>query len=195
MSKSGRPREFKDTAVIDAAVEVFWSRGYEACSTDDLCKETGLGRGSLYNAFGSKHELYEQALARYHQVGISTQLDMLKADKPVKERLRELLEWEVWGNSAAKDRGCLLINASAERGKSDPSVERIFCRHVDLLERAIEEAMIEGQSNGEVPADRDAGELAALYLSSYYGLRVLHPGTMNRERTSRIIDGVLAAIF
>lgn len=61
MSKSGRPREFKDNAVIDAAMEVFWDNGYESCSTEALCNKTGLGRGSLYNAFGSKHELYEQA--------------------------------------------------------------------------------------------------------------------------------------
>ncbi|MBB6633253.1 TetR/AcrR family transcriptional regulator [Cohnella thailandensis] len=195
MSKSGRPRAFKDTAVVDAAVEVFWSRGYEACSTDDLCKETGLGRGSLYNAFGSKHELYEQALIRYQQLGLSEQIDILRADMPVKERLRSLLEWEIREDSAAGDRGCLLINASAERGKSDPSVEKIFTQHASQLERAIEEAMREGQSNGEISPERNAQELAAFFLSSYYGLRVLYPGTMNRALAGRIIDGVLAAVF
>ncbi|OZB98276.1 TetR/AcrR family transcriptional regulator [Paenibacillus sp. XY044] len=195
MSKSGRPREFKDTAVIDAAVEVFWSQGYEACSTDDLCKETGLGRGSLYNAFGSKHELYEQALIRYHQLGIEAQLDILNNDAPVKERLEALLEWEIREDSAAKDRGCLLINASAERGKSDPAVERIFKQHVALLEQAIEDTIREGQASGVISRDRETSELAALFLSCYYGLRVIYPGTMNRTLARRIIDSTLAAMF
>jgi AcrR family transcriptional regulator len=195
MSKSGRPREFKDTAVIDAAVEVFWSQGYGACSTDDLCKETGLGRGSLYNAFGSKHELYEQALIRYHQVGIEAQLDILHKDAPVKERMQELLEWEIREGSAAKDRGCLLINASVERGKSDPAVEKIFKQHLALLEQAIEDAIREGQSAGEISRERETSELAAMFLSCYYGLRVIYPGTMNRALAQRIIDGTLTAIF
>ncbi|WP_145946405.1 TetR/AcrR family transcriptional regulator [Paenibacillus sp. Y412MC10] len=195
MSKSGRPREFKDTAVIDAAMEVFWSQGYEACSTDDLCKETGLGRGSLYNAFGSKHELYEQALIRYHQMGIEAQLDILRKDAPVKERLRELLEWEIWKDSAAKDRGCLIINASAERGKSDPAVEKIFKQHLGLLEHAIEDAIREGQSSGEICRERETSEVAAMFLSCYYGLRVIYPGTMNRALARQIIDGTLVAIF
>ncbi|MCM2997683.1 TetR/AcrR family transcriptional regulator [Paenibacillus cellulositrophicus] len=195
MSKSGRPREFKDTAVIDAAVEVFWSQGYGACSTDDLCKETGLGRGSLYNAFGSKHELYEQALIRYHQVGIEAQLEILNNDAPVKERLQELLEWEIREGSTAKDRGCLLINASVERGKTDPTVERIFKQHVALLEQALEKTIREGQSAGEISVERDTSELTALFLSCCYGLRVIYPGTMNRALARQIIDGTLAAIF
>lgn len=49
MSKSGRPREFNKPEVLDAAMNVFWLKGYAACSTEDLYSSTGLGRGSLYN--------------------------------------------------------------------------------------------------------------------------------------------------
>ncbi|GIO29449.1 MULTISPECIES: TetR/AcrR family transcriptional regulator [Paenibacillus] len=195
MSKSGRPREFKDTAVIDAAVEVFWDNGYEACSTEALCSKTGLGRGSLYNAFGSKHELYEQALQRYHELGIREQMDILEKEGPIRDRLRALLEWEIHEDSKSKNRGCLLINAASERSKTDPAVERIFKQHVDLLEHAIEKTIKTGQETGEIPRNREASELADMFLSSYYGLRVIYPATLNRGLAERIIQGTLSSIF
>ncbi|WP_339320977.1 TetR/AcrR family transcriptional regulator [Paenibacillus sp. FSL W8-0194] len=194
MSKSGRPREFKDNAVIDAAMEVFWDNGYEACSTEALCNKTGLGRGSLYNAFGSKHELYEQALRRYHELGIQEQMEILEREVPVKDRLRALLEWQIRGDSRANNRGCLLINAAAERAKTDPAVERIFKKHVDLLENAIEKAIIQGQEAGEITQNHKASELADMFLSSLYGLGVIYPATLNRSLAERIIEGTLSSL-
>ncbi|MBB6730196.1 TetR/AcrR family transcriptional regulator [Cohnella zeiphila] len=192
MSKSGRPREFEDTTVIDAAMEVFWKNGYEACSTDDLCKGTGLGRGSLYNAFGSKHELYEQALLRYHRAGIDAQIDILRRPGRLRERLRALLEWAIREDfSDAGRRGCLIINAAMERAQKDPAVERIFKQHVDRLGQALSEAIEEGRNAGEVPSGRRTSELAALFLSSYYGLRVLNAAAQNRGMADQVAEGVL----
>lgn len=195
MSKSGRPREFKDTAVVDAAVEVFRTKGYEACSTEELCKQTGLGRGSLYNAFGSKHELYEHALQRYHETGIQAQIEILEQEGPVKECLRSLLKWEIPEKPEGDSRSCLLINAAAERAKSDPIVGKIFKQHVDLLEHAIWKAIQRGQKTGEISKERSTSELAGMFLSSYYGLRVIFPATLDYELAERIIEGTLTSIF
>ena len=73
MSNRGRPREFNYSSIVDVAMKTFWIRGYEGCFTQDLCSDTGLGKGSLYNTFGSKHELYKQVLERYHEIGIREQ--------------------------------------------------------------------------------------------------------------------------
>ncbi|CAG7653049.1 TetR/AcrR family transcriptional regulator [Paenibacillus allorhizosphaerae] len=194
MSKSGRPREFKDTAVIDAAMEAFWTHGYEACSTDDLCKQTGLGRGSLYNAFGSKHELYEHALLRYHEIGIEAQIDILQQHGRFKDRLRALLEWAIHEDFTNEGRrGCLLINAAMERAQRDPAVKRIFDRHVDLLKQALIRAAEAGISAGEISREKDAAETANMILSSYYGLRVLNAAVQNREMAAQIVEGTIAS--
>lgn len=196
MSKSGRPREFKDTAVIDSAMELFWANGYEACSTEDLCKQTGLGRGSLYNAFGSKHELYEQALLRYHEIGIEAQVGILQQQCPVRDRLRALLEWVIQEDFSNEGRiGCFLINAAMERAQRDPAVERIFNQHVNLLEGALQQAIEMGRKSGEIPAERQTAELASLFLSSYYGLRVLNVAVQNRDRAVKMAEATLAAMF
>ncbi|MFC5406635.1 TetR/AcrR family transcriptional regulator [Cohnella soli] len=195
MSKSGRPREFKDTAVIDAAMELFWENGYEACSTDDLCKQTGLGRGSLYNAYGSKHELYEQALLRYHEIGIQAQIEILQRQGPIKDRLRALLDWAIQEDFSNENRrGCLLINAAMERAQRDPVVERLFTRHVDLLERTLHLAIETAQMSGEISRTHQASDLVHLFLSNYYGLRVLN-AAQNRERAVQIAKATLEIVF
>ncbi|MFF2015612.1 MULTISPECIES: TetR/AcrR family transcriptional regulator [Paenibacillus] len=196
MTRGGRPREFKDTAVIDAAMEAFWINGYEGCSTEDLCKQTGLGKGSLYNAFGSKHELYEQALQRYHEQGIQEQSELLQRPLPLKEKLRGLLEWAVQEDfSETGRRGCLLINAAMERAGVDPMVEQVATRHIGFLEEMLSGLMEQGIETGEITSGRAAKELAGMFLSSYYGLRVLNSSAQNRDLANTIVEGTLAAIY
>lgn len=196
MSKSGRPREFKDTAVIDAAMELFWENGYEACSTEDLCKQTGLGRGSLYNAYGSKHELYKHALLRYHEIGIQAQVEILHRQGPIKDRLHALLDWAIEEDFSNENRrGCLLINAAMERAQRDPAVERLFKRHVDLLKQALQQAIETGQVSGEISRTNQASDLAHLFLSNYYGLRVLNTATQDRESAVQLAKATLEVLF
>ena len=60
-----RQREFDADAALDRAMDLFWSKGYEATSLDDLCEVTGLSRSSLYAAFGSKRNLLLRSVERY----------------------------------------------------------------------------------------------------------------------------------
>lgn len=60
-----RPREFDEEQALDRAMDVFWRKGYQGTSTDDLMEAMGIGRGSFYNAFGSKRDVYLRTLDRY----------------------------------------------------------------------------------------------------------------------------------
>ncbi|WP_060204169.1 TetR/AcrR family transcriptional regulator [Sporosarcina koreensis] len=196
MNKRGRPREFDYSSIVDVAMKTFWIRGYEGCSTQDLCSDTGLGKGSLYNTFGSKHELYKQVLERYHEIGIREQKEILDASIPVKERLRNFFEWALKEDFEFVDqKGCLLINASVERANNDLMVQEIFSRHVELLNQAIKKVMAEGLQTGEISKKQTAEELASLFLSSYYGLRVLNTSMQNRMFAEQIMNGTLESIF
>ncbi|MCT2345417.1 TetR/AcrR family transcriptional regulator [Niallia taxi] len=195
MSKSGRPREFNKPEVLDAAMNVFWLKGYEACSTEDLCSSTGLGRGSLYNTFGSKHELYEQTLQRYHEHWIEVQTSILERPVPVKERLRSLLEWAVEKDFEDSSKGCFLINATMERGRSDSIVEIWSNRHVERLESVLLCVIENGKQAGEITCNRPALELARTFICSYYGLRTLNVTTRNRDMAEQIVEGTMASIY
>lgn len=195
MSKSGRPREFNKPEVLDAAMNVFWLKGYEACSTEDLCSSTGLGRGSLYNTFGSKHELYEQTLQRYHEHWIQVQTAILEQPGPVKERLRGLLEWAVEKDFEDSSNGCFLINATMERGRTDSIVEVWSNRHVECLESVLNRVIEKGIESGEITSDRSALELSRTFICSYYGLRTLNVTTQNRDMAEQIVEGTMANIY
>ncbi|UNK16321.1 TetR/AcrR family transcriptional regulator [Paenibacillus sp. N3/727] len=196
MSKRGRPRDFDYSSIVDVAMKTFWTKGYEGCSTQDLCSDTGLGKGSLYNTFGSKHELYTQVLERYHEIGIREQKAILESSISVKERLRNFLKWALEEDFEHTDqKGCLLINAGLERAKDDPMVEEIVSKHVELLIQAIEKVMEEGLRTGEISKKQSAVDLASLFLSSYYGFRVLNTSTQNRTLAEQIMNGTIDSIF
>ena len=121
-----RPRKFDESDVIAAARDQFWTRGYGATSVDDLTAATGLGKGSLYGAFGDKHGLFMRALDDY----IATALDGVRAQLhdaqyDAYERLTRHIRWQakVAGNDKAR-RGCMMARTAAELGSTDDEVER-----------------------------------------------------------------------
>ncbi len=192
---SGRPREFDDDAVIAAAMDVFWSNGYEATSAQELVERTGLGRGSLYNAFGSKQKLYHEALTRYQEQGIQAQAQILDGPGMVKERLRALMLWGIDGDlDPVKRRGCMALFAALERSGKDPAVERISRVYITRLEQVLCHLFAVGQRSGEVSSGRPALTMARAFLASYYGLRLLGRSMPERAFLEDVMEGTLAGL-
>ncbi|WP_433273759.1 TetR/AcrR family transcriptional regulator [Actinosynnema sp. CS-041913] len=191
----GRPRKFDEAVVVDAALDVFWSKGFEATSTEDLCERTGLGRGSLYNTFRSKANLYRHVLRRYAELGFATQAGILRQPGHAKERLRALLTAVIDHDLADPDhRGCLAVNAATDAaGRSDEvsdEVRRQFAR----TEAALHDVILAGQRAGEITTDRSAEQLARAFLAGYYGLRVLAKVVRDRDTLVDVMEGTLAAL-
>ncbi|MFT4042220.1 MAG: TetR/AcrR family transcriptional regulator [Gordonia sp. (in: high G+C Gram-positive bacteria)] len=194
-STYGRPRGFDDSAVIEAAMEVFWSHGYDGSSAQELCEGTGLGRGSLYNAFGSKQKLYHLALTHYQEIGIEAQSQILNGPGPVKARLRALMEWGIERDlGPSKGRGCMALLAALGRAGKDPEVAAITRIYVERLEQVLNHVFAVGQRNGELPPDPSAAEMARAFLGSYYGLRVLGQSLPDRAFLEDAMEGTLARI-
>lgn len=176
-------------------METFWTQGYQATSTADLCASTGLGRGSLYNAFGGKHQLYLASLRKYAEAGFADQLQTLRQPKPARERLRELMLLVI--DTDLDDptrRGCMAINAAIDAAGRDESVARATKHQFDLLEGALCEVIQEGQRDGEFRTDRDALRMARAVQSSYYGLRVLTRVSTDRDALLDVVEGTLASL-
>jgi len=192
---SGRPKEYDDATVIDAAMDVFWTNGYEASSTQELCERTGLGRGSLYHAFGSKQKLYEQALQRYQALGLAFQTEILSAPGSAKERLKALLQWGIEGDlDPAIRRSCMGLFSVMERSSKDPVIEQINRAYVIRLEAALCHVIAVGQRNGELAKDRPALEVARAFLASYYGLRILGQSMPDRAFLTDVLEGTIAKL-
>ncbi|MFT4192905.1 MAG: TetR/AcrR family transcriptional regulator [Comamonas sp.] len=194
-SPFGRPREFDDTMVIEAAMDVFWSNGYDGSSAQDLCDRTGLGRGSLYNAFGSKQNLYHLALIHYQELGIQAQSQILNGPGSVKERLRALMEWGIARDlGSSKGRGCMALLAALGHAGKDPAVAEITRIYVNRLEQVLCHVFAVGQHNGEIPSTVSALEMARAFLGSYYGLRVLGQSIPDRTFLRGAMLGTLSQL-
>ncbi|TDD65997.1 TetR/AcrR family transcriptional regulator [Actinomadura rubrisoli] len=191
----GRTREFDTEAAVAAAVEVFRSRGYEATSIQDLVEATGVGRGSLYAAFGSKDGLYELALRHYAQGSIAGMAERLAGDAPVREAIRGLLLALV--DDTIDDparRGCLMTNTAVERLPGDTVAGRIVGDSFDRVAGLVETALRRGRARGELPPDADVTALADFVTTTIQGLRVQGKTGADRRRLAAVVDTALRAL-
>jgi len=191
-----RPRQFEQEQVMDAVMDTFWRRGYEATTAQDLVKATGLGRGSLYNAFSSKQALYEQALRHYQQRSRHN-VEQLQQAGPVRERLRALLLSVLDADlGAAQQRGCLATNAAVDQAGHNPEVKALVRENFGILEKGLRQAIVRGQQAGELRPGTDADALAAFVLNAMQGLRVLAKTTpaQERERLVAVIELTLGVL-
>lgn len=191
----GRPKQFDPDAAIDAAMDVFWRKGYAGTTPADLTEALGIGKGSLYNAFGSKHALFEQALRRYRDGQAAAMVEFLGGTGPVKDRLRNALRTLAEMDLADPDRrGCLAVNTAAELGDTDEVAADLVRRMLDRAEQAFRELIDEGQRNGEIEPGRDPAALASLLLNTVVGMRLLVRVSTGPERLDRVIDAAVDAL-
>jgi TetR/AcrR family transcriptional repressor of nem operon len=190
-----RPRKFDEATALDAAIECFWRRGYQATSLRDLTESMGLSAPSLYNAFGNKEELYARALDRY-------------LDRTTRDRLRRLEETykpleaiqcffaEIIEHSA-KDRlrkGCFLVNSALEVAPHDSACRAVVTEQFDAIEAFFKRRLVSAQADGTASAEINAGDFARLLVGVLLGVRVLARARPDRAALEGIVRPALALL-
>lgn len=170
-----RTREFNTEKALDAAMQVFWEKGYEATSLTDLTQAMGIQRPSLYAAFGDKKGLFEATLRRYtaqHAAQIRT---WLQQESTVKAAFRGLFEriGAVDETLASCQRGCFCINTMVELAPHDPRFAILTREHQLYLAAIFKEVIERGQQSKELSSSLDAGALAQSLVITMIGLTVL----------------------
>ena len=164
-----RPREFDEIEVKQALMRVFWEKGYEATSMQDLVEATGLHKGSLYGAFGGKQALYMVALAHYDHTRIQDGIDMLSGEGRAVDKIAKLFDSVIDSTKAGLfSGGCLLCNASIEMAPVDKSVERSVKSTIQRLQSAVEAAI-----RSAISDPSNASALSGFIICAYFGARVL----------------------
>ncbi len=181
-----RPREFDDEAVLDAAMNCFWERGYEATSVRDLAREMGIAGPSLYNAFGDKRALFREVLERYAQHSARARIARLESTLPPKEAVRAFIAEIVEHSLDPSRRGCLLVNSALEIAPHDQEIGAEIADRLGEIEAFFRRAITAAQTDGTVSPDRDPADLARLLLSVTLGIRVLARSKPER----RLLEGV-----
>jgi TetR/AcrR family transcriptional repressor of nem operon len=169
----GRPREFDEDAVLDAAAHRFWMRGYEATSVRDLAESMGITSASLYNAFGDKRSLFRRALAHYVENSFGdrvTRFGKLQPREAIRAFFREIVQRSL---SDEERKGCLLVNSALEVAPHDPEFQKIIAGVLVKVEAFFHRCVAAGQETGQIPTTHTAEDLARMLLGAFLGIRVL----------------------
>jgi AcrR family transcriptional regulator len=164
-----RPRGFDELEVLENLMKVFWDKGYEATTMQDLVKVSGLLKGSLYGAFGDKQTIYLTALKHYNRTRMHAQIEILNGEGSVRQKISRLFDNVIEATKRGVFAGgCLLCNASLEKAVSDKLVKNEIKTTIRLLKVAIVDAVKKEGVNED-----QAASLAAFIISAYFGTRVL----------------------
>ena len=189
-----RHKEFNRDEALHRAMEVFWSRGYEATSVGDLVEHMGINRQSLYDTFGDKHSLYQQALDRYREVEGRKMFELLERPGSVKRALRQLFEGVVERALGGERRGCFVGNATSElAGRCRETAEKA-CGNMAAAEEALYRALLRGKRAGEIKGGRDLRAVARFLYSSLQGLQLMSKATRDRKTLEDVVRVTLSVL-
>lgn len=169
----GRPREFDRDTVLDRAVEVFWARGYNRTSVSDLTESMGIQRGSLYAAFGDKHQLFLEALDRYEERFYREIVDLLE-ERPARDGIREVF-LKVLSDCACEGerKGCFITNTAVALAEDEPDTAARVRANLLRVEEVFEKAIRRAQDAGQISKRHGSRALARFLANGFQGLRVL----------------------
>ena len=176
-----RPREFDEVTALEAAIECFWHRGYEATSVRDLADKMGISAPSLYNAYGDKRALFVQALEHYLDHSARALIKRLENSLPPKQAIRRFIE-EIIERSVndRERRGCFLINSALEVAPHDRQLGALIADRLAEIEAFFYRSIKAAQAEGAIPRDRvgkRSRALAARRPARHSGSRPLEART------------------
>ena len=167
-----RPREFDRETALEQARLVFWAKGYAGTSTDDLVKAMGIGRQSLYNAFGDKWQLYVEALTEYQQHSTSSHALRLQAPVSALQGFRDMLEGLAVDDDALRALGCMGVGSACEFGSAEPQLSELRAKSSSYLRSRLIKRIREGQKAGEIAPTLGANDAANYLLMSMTGIQL-----------------------
>ena len=190
-----RTKAFDPDAALQAALELFWQRGYEATSMSDLVAHLGIGRASIYATFGSKRELYLSAMDRYAETREPVDVE-LSQPGPALPAVRAAVRRFAAEASTPGTRlsGCFVTNTAAELAPHDPAAARKVESSWEHLEAPLRAALLRAQDQGELPENRDPYALARMLLVLLQGMRVVGKASGDPARVRDAAEQALALL-
>jgi TetR/AcrR family transcriptional repressor of nem operon len=190
-----RTRAFDPATALTQAVDLFSSKGYSETSMEDIVQATGVSRYGLYGTFGSKRELFEQALERYaDSMGKQSFLRLLEPEASL-EHIRRIFAERVDDMCCIEEnKGCLFIHTAMELAPQDEELREVLRKFMKRMSKAFAIGLESAKARGEVRADVDVAAAGELLTSTMFGLAVLGRTGFQHASLSRIVDNTLASL-
>lgn len=186
-----RYQEFNTHEALTKAMHVFWDKGYKGASMSDLLSNMGIGKGSFYATFGSKHELFIDALKLYGKKrAMVREVADIMASLPAKKAIERVLV-KVMDRAIEDQRCCLFGKTALEFWQTDAKITKEVEGGVKQVEEAFRQTIIRGQKNMEIAQDKNPDSLANFFTGIFYGLQVMGSALPNRKALENVISNAL----
>jgi len=189
----GRPRAFDIDKALDRALQVFWQKGYEGTSLSDLTRVMGINRPSLYAAFGNKEDLFRTALDRYAEgpaAYVREAMEKPTARAVVERLLRGAIDLLADPRTPL---GCLMVQGALACGEAADPIRQELASRRTAGEAALRRRFKRAISEGDLPADANAADLARFVATVIHGMAVQTAGGASRAELRRVAQMALRA--
>ena len=192
---AGRPREFDRDAALAAARDLFWERGYEGVSILDLTERLGLASARIYAAFGSKEDLFREAIRQYER-GEGGFVDRAFAGEPtvvdaIERMFRDAIELYT---RRTGPRGCMVALSVINYAKANGALCDWLAGHRRLRTATIAKKIREGIDTGELRRELDADVLGDLYATALHGIAIQAKDGVSRKRLLAFVPALLSLL-
>jgi TetR/AcrR family transcriptional repressor of nem operon len=190
-----RTKDFDENEVLTKAIQLFWHKGYNGTSMQDLVDALGISRSSLYDTYTDKHTLFVKALESYQHSGATKIQAIINLSGSAREAVQKLLEFTT--NDMLDDKqqkGCFMVNAEVEVAPHDVEVNTLVCKNDQQMEDAFYQVIQKGKDTGEIGSQQDARALARFIFNAAKGMRVTAKSTTDKAVFDDIIKLTVSAL-
>ncbi|MDR3714669.1 MAG: TetR/AcrR family transcriptional regulator [Puia sp.] len=190
-----RTKEFDTDEVLNKAIDLFWDKGYNGCSMQDVVDGLGLSRSSIYETFGDKRQLFLDALKKYQRESMAAMEATVNAATSIRQFLTGAFESIL--PTCLEDplqRGCFMVNSAVELAPHDPEIASLVKSNRQQVEDILYKAIKKGQKSGEISATLDARAIARFFYTNLSGIRVTAKAGADRKTLEDIIKVALSVL-
>ena len=191
----GRTKQFDERQALMSAMLVFWDKGYEASSVQDIEEATGLNRTSLYNAFGNKRAIFDRVMSCYKESVMSALFAELDGAPDIKEGIRRLLNGALDIHfDEDNPGGCLVVLSILESGQHDEQSQASMQQTIHDLKSALQARLSKAKKSGELSKDLDAGSTATTITTTMAGMMVMGKANFTRTALKKTVNQVVSLL-
>ena len=190
---AGRPRKAEPEVALAAAMNAFWTKGYEATSMSDLTEATGLHKASLYQTFGDKHQLFVSALKLYFTKTAKAQKDSRNGEENPIKAIKASVDSTI--DQCAQGKGCLAVNSLIEVAPFDAEIDRILKQFRQRLDKHLASLVDEAKKKKLVAKSIDTKEAVRLISVFLHGLSANMASGMSAKKARGLLHDQLDLVL
>jgi TetR/AcrR family transcriptional regulator, transcriptional repressor for nem operon len=172
---------FNPNEALCKAKNIFWAKGFNATSMQDLIDGMNISRQSLYDTFGNKQDLFDQCLSNYQKEAIQMNCEILDSDKKTKEIIHDFFDYLILTIiNDTQNKNCFIINTMIETIPENSEARHIVNKNFEELQLAIYNTLKKGKDNNDFSSPFTIDELTNHIITSMYGIKVI--GKLKKDK-------------